>query len=70
LWGDVIFDEPMARAEALAAELDLKPQTIKQARLAEDANGYTSPPSNWEAAVARLAKRRAEQFRKLAERLS
>lgn len=55
--------------EDLAAELDLKPQTVKQARLAEEANGHRSPPTGWEAAVARLAKRRAEQLRRLADRL-
>jgi len=65
---EALFDR--VTIEDLAAELDLKPQTIKQARLAEDANGHRSPPANWEAAVVRLAKRRAEQFRKLAERLS
>ena len=57
-------------AEELAAELHCSPQSIKQARMAEDSGGRRSPPPGWEAAAARLAKRRADHFKKLAERLS
>lgn len=57
-------------AEELAAELHCSPQSIKQARMAEDSGGRRSPPPGWEAAAARLAKRRADHFKRLAERLS
>jgi hypothetical protein len=56
-------------AEDLAEELKCSPQSIKQARMAEDATGRRSPPPGWEAAAARLAKRRADQLRRLAEKL-
>jgi hypothetical protein len=31
--------------------------------------GHRTPPPGWEAAAAKLAKRKAEQLRRLAERL-
>jgi len=65
---EALFDR--VRIEDLAEELDCSPQSIKQARLADDARGLRSPPPGWEAAAARLAKRKAEHFRRLAERLA
>ena len=65
---DALFSK--TGAEDLAHELGCSPQSIKQARMAEDAGGRRSPPPGWEAAAARLAKRKAEQFRKLADKLS
>ena len=56
--------------EDLAEEIGCSPQTLKQARMAEETAGRRSPPPGWEAAAARLAKRKAEHFRRLAERLS
>ena len=58
------------KVEDLAGELGCSPQSIKQARMAEDTDGRRSPPPGWEAAAARLAKRKAEHFKRLAERLS
>ncbi len=56
-------------AEELAAELGCHQQAIKQARMAEGAEGRRSPPPRWEAAVARLARQRAGALQKLADRL-
>lgn len=56
-------------ADELAAELGSHPQAIKQARMAEGAAGHRSPPPEWQAAVARLARQRAAQLMKLADRL-
>lgn len=56
--------------DQLAEELGCSAQSIKQARMSEDADGRRSPPPGWEAAAARLAKRRAERLTRLAERLS
>lgn len=56
--------------EDLASELRCSPQSIKQARMAEEAGGRRSPPPGWEAAAARLARKNAEHFKRLAERLA
>jgi len=64
---DALFAK--ASPEELADELGCSAQTIKQARMAEGKAGHRSPPPGWEAAAARLAKRKADHFRKLAERL-
>jgi hypothetical protein len=64
---DALFSK--TGAEDLAAELHCSPQSIKQARMAEESGGRRSPPPGWEAAAARLAKRRADHFRKLADKL-
>jgi hypothetical protein len=55
--------------EDLAGEIGCSPQTVKQARLEGSSQGHRSPPPGWEAAAARLAKKKAEHFRRLAERL-
>jgi hypothetical protein len=65
---EALFDR--VRVEDLAGELHVAPQTIKQARLSEEANGRRSPPQGWQAAAAKLAKKRAEQLRRLAEKLA
>jgi hypothetical protein len=65
---EALFDR--VRVEDLAEELGCSPQSVKQARMAEEAEGRRSPPPGWEAAAARLAKRKAEHFRKLAAKLS
>ncbi len=44
-------------------------QTIFQARLDPSKSGYRSPPGNWQAAIAKLARQRAAELLKLAEEL-
>ena len=56
--------------EELANALGVSIHTIRQARLAEGARAHRSPPEGWEPIVARLAKQRAERFRRLAETLA
>jgi hypothetical protein len=58
------------KIEDLAGELGCSPNSVKQARMAEDNRAHRSPPPGWEAAAARLAKRKADHFRRLAERLA
>lgn len=52
-------------AEAIGCSL----ASVKQARMKAE-NGRRSPPPGWEAGLARLAKRKAAQLQKLADRLS
>lgn len=54
----------------LAAELGCSANTIRQARMDTEKAGHRTPPPGWEAAAAKLARRKADQLRKLAERLS
>lgn len=56
-------------AEDLAKELGCSPQSVKQARMDEANPGRRSPPPGWEAAAARLARQKAVQLQKLADRL-
>jgi len=56
--------------EELAGELGCSPQSIKQARMAGDGTGHRSPPPGWEAATARLARQKAAQLQKLADKLA
>jgi hypothetical protein len=62
LTGRVTHDE-------LAGELGVSVQTIRQARMDPSAPGHRSPPAGWEAAVARLARRRGGELLELAEAL-
>ena len=55
--------------EDLAGELDCAAGSIRQARMDTDKKGYRTPPPGWEAAVARLARQKAAQLQKLADRL-
>lgn len=54
----------------LAKELRCAPNSIRQARMDADKAGHRSPPPGWEAAVARLARQRAAQLLKLADKMS
>jgi hypothetical protein len=66
---DVLFAK--TKPEDLAQEIGCSPQTIRQARMGDDTgHGRRSPPPGWEAGAVRLARKRAEQFRKLADKLS
>jgi len=58
----------MTRAE-IAEALGKSEATIRQARLDEGANARRSPPPGWEAVLAKLAKQRAAQLQRLADRL-
>ena len=53
----------------LAAELGCSPNTIRQARMDTAKAGHRTPPPGWEGAAAKLARRKADQLRKLAEKL-
>ena len=64
---DTLFAK--AGPEDLAAELGCSANTIRQARMDADKAGHRTPPPGWEAAAAKIAKKRAEQLRKLADRL-
>lgn len=55
--------------EDLADALGVSVASIRQARLDPSANAYRQPPSNWLAAVARLAAQRAEHLQNLIENL-
>lgn len=55
--------------QELAEALGVSVPTVRQARLDPSARAYRSPPEGWEAVVGRLARQRAEHFRKLAERM-
>jgi predicted transcriptional regulator len=58
----------MTRGE-IADALGCSEATVRQARLDESANAHRNPPPGWEARAARLAAKRADQLRRLAERL-
>jgi hypothetical protein len=55
--------------EDLAGELHCSAQAIRQARMDGSKPGHRSPPPGWEVAAARLARQKATQLQKLADRL-
>ncbi len=57
--------KPEDLAEAIGCSLS----SVKQARMTEG-GGRRSPPPGWEMGVAKLARQRAEQLRRLADKLS
>jgi hypothetical protein len=52
-------------ADALGCSL----ASVRQARLPETSKARRNPPHEWEKPIARLAKQKADKFKKLAERL-
>jgi len=54
----------------LAKELGCAPNSIRQARMDAGKAGHRSPPPGWEVAIARLARQKAAQLQKLADKLS
>jgi len=64
-------DELMAGTtrEEIAGALGCSVASVRQARLSEEANAHRKPPEGWEAATARLARQKAAQLQKLADRL-
>jgi hypothetical protein len=65
---DTLFSK--VGAEELARALKCGVQTVKQARALEGTKSHRPPPQGWEAAVAHLARKRARQLQKLAEKLA
>jgi hypothetical protein len=57
------------RLAAIADETGMSDATIRRARLDPESPAYRSPPSGWEAAIARLARKRAAELVKLADQL-
>jgi len=51
----------------LARELGVSHGLLRQARLSPSASSYRSPPADWEAAVAKLARERGGELLRLAE---
>src|SRR6476659_8888262 len=54
----------------VAKALGVSVQTVRQARLKEDSDGFRAPPKNWERAVIRLAEARVSHYHKLLEKLT
>ena len=57
------------RMRDLAKELDVSANTLFRARLKKNGS-YRTPPKGWEKAAAKLARRRAKQLERLADRLT
>jgi hypothetical protein len=49
--------------------LGASPYTVRQARLARENAGYRKPPFDWQPKLARLARARAKELLRLADRL-
>ena len=65
---DTLFER--TGPEDLAGELGCSAQAIRQARMDAAKPGHRTPPPGWEAAAARLARRKAEHFSQLAIKLT
>jgi len=69
----VNFREAMDRLELSAPDvaeaLGVKPGTVRQMRLEEGTEGYRTPPENWRAVLAALARKRGKDLAKVAEQL-
>jgi hypothetical protein len=55
--------------EDIANEAGVSHGLMRQARLDPSSGSYRNPPASWEAAVARLARKRAAELAKLADAL-
>lgn len=64
---DSLFDR-IDHAE-LAEALGVSVATIRQARLSPNAKAHRQPPERWPAAVIRLAEKRSEHYKRLANSL-
>ena len=53
----------------VAKALGVSVQTVRQARLKDDSDGFRAPPKNWERAAIRIAEARVLHYRKLIEKL-
>ena len=56
--------------QQLAIEIGRAATSIRQARLKVGTKGHRAPPPGWEAVVARLARQKAAELQKLADRLA
>jgi len=56
-------------APELAEAFGLRPQTIRQMRLAPDATNFRNPPEGWQKVVIRLAKERGKKLKALVDTL-
>ncbi len=56
-------------APELARAFGLQPQTIRQMRLAPEANSYRNPPAGWERVLLRLARERGKELELLVRQL-
>jgi hypothetical protein len=63
---DALLASP--KLEELAAAIGCSLASVKQARMKAE-GGRRSPPPGWEAGVARLARQKATQLQKLADKL-
>ena len=50
----------------IADALGCSEATVRQARLEPTANAHRNPPEGWEVVLAKLAKKKAEQYQRLA----
>lgn len=55
--------------QELADAIGVSVATVRQARLSQDAAAHRTPPVGWESAVTALAQKKAQHFRRLAEKL-
>ena len=58
------------RPEEFAAELDISVSGVRQAALPRSSALARPAPKGWEAAAERLARKKAQHFQKLANRLA
>jgi hypothetical protein len=58
------------KLEDLAKVLSVSLQAVRQARATEDSAAYRRPPEGWGRAVAELARKKAKEYQRLADRLS
>jgi hypothetical protein len=63
-----VLTEAVTAAD-IAKAVKRSEQSVRQARMAPDRDGYRAPPPGWEAGVAKLARARAERLLRLAEQL-
>ncbi len=51
--------------EDVATALGVSVQTVRQARMADDAKSHRTPPADWQSAVISLAEARLDHYKKL-----
>lgn len=68
----MVTDELFAKlgAGALAGEMGVSTQAIKQARMEKGSAGYRPPPAGWEKSAVKLIDRRISQLARLKVRLT